>query len=192
MTEPLRLQAADPVVLDITRKALDTAPNEPGLRVLCKACGSVLARAAATPHGPLFHSKWQVPADTVVELDGREATSHRTAVRALQQSGFHVEDLGEDDSDDGLFAVIVLPEGVTADYPPLLVRCKRHGDTVLDRLEVVQWLRDGGERSVRVDRPNHLYIAPTWEELAWRRQSTASRSNGPVITMRIRSAPPVE
>jgi hypothetical protein len=49
----------------------------------------------------------------------------------------------------GTIALLEVPEGLTEDYPDLVVRC-RDGQAVLDRHHVVEWL-DRGPRSLYVE-----------------------------------------
>lgn len=162
MTGRCRLDPDDDAVWERTLAAVVAARDLRPLLVRCRTGGCVLARCAATAHGPLFTSSWPVElaAHAHVTVDGVRL-SDRAARRWLEQQrqAGGVEQSGppiEDREIHGVLALLALPPDLTQDYPDLLVRC-RHGDAVLDRTEVLGWLRAGAAPKVTPSLPRREY-----------------------------------
>jgi hypothetical protein len=165
----LRLVADDAAVFDLTHRAAVAAGEipDPPLRIGCQRCGAVLARAGDTDHGPLFTSSWQREPGLAheVHVGGRRLSRSKTIDHLehdiVERSGrpMHAP------VTHGAVALLALPTDVPADYPDLLVRCDKHGDAVLDRRQVLDWLRDAAvkptKRKVVVSRPFSDYVVPT-------------------------------
>lgn len=143
----LRLQAEDPDVLARTEEALklSTAISKPALEIRCQACGSSLAGVADIPgFGPLFVSSWENVIDVgphVVDKDGGELSA-RARAKKRKKDWTLVSSSGPPMT--GAYephGVIALIGSDSADCPDLLVRCRTHHDAVLDRIEVIKWLR---------------------------------------------------
>jgi hypothetical protein len=156
--EPLRLEADDPAVLERTGRALEDSVSirRPPLRLTCHQCGHELARVGDTAHGPLFVSSWEVPApEAHVYVVNGERLRPRAAHQFMEQHTELIEQAGPPMGTPfihGVTALLALPAGMTPDYPDLLVRCNKHGDKVLDRIEVIAWLR--------AVKPNHVESRP--------------------------------
>lgn len=155
----LTLDPFTPEVCALTATALrESRGRSPSLTIRCRARSCVLAVVGYTPTGPLFTSSWHVaPAPHQrVSVNGDELRPRELRMwnrgRLDSESGHPVDEPGR----DGVVALLTVPAGVPEDYPPLLVRCE-HGDAVLDRLEVVEWLRTPGRRKVTVSKPFHAY-----------------------------------
>lgn len=169
----LRLQASDPLVLALTRKAMVTIASstvtEASLRLRCSTCRNVLARAGYTPHGALFMSSWRVPgkARIVIQIDEEPAAlTLRQQYRIEATLATEIADSGlPEDDHHSVFALLALPPEMAADYPDLLVRCERDGDLVLDRVDVLAWLRIGGDVTVDVGAGRFEYDPPDWSWL---------------------------
>lgn len=167
---PLRLEADDPGVLARTGLALLDAAEipDPPLRLICRRCGALLARAGDTPHGPLFMSWWKArPGIGYVivhggqELKPREAKRWRDEHEKLLDSGGQPMQVPVR---HGVCALLAPPADMAQDFPDLLVRCEKHGDATLDRHEVLRWLRQAArepmKRKVGVTKPFSDYRPP--------------------------------
>ena len=151
----LRLEADDPAVLEFTGLALHDSvdiPDPP--RLLCKSCQRKLGAAGDTAHGPLFVSSWEYepPLSHSVTVNGRRL-SRRAAIRWREEHDELVERRGEPlhkPLEHGVTALLLLPAELAQDYPDLLVRCDKHGDTVLDRAQVIGWLRQAALKPFRM------------------------------------------
>ncbi len=150
----IRLEADDSQVRALTVKALaDIAARDlkAALTIRCRACGAQLAQAGVTTHGCLFTSAWAVERPDVVaitvngiRLSPREALKYRPRV-IVEQSG----PTNESDR-HGVIGLLTVAPTLPQDYPDLLVRCPDDGDAVLDRHQVLAWLRDDRHK-VHVD-----------------------------------------
>lgn len=170
----------DPASAEVRRLIAEsiqqTPPNPPTwLKVRCHDCGALVGRVVRTRHGPGFTSSWRVSVGSPIkgEVDPGEVV-HRSGPPIPSQLR------------DGVVALLALPPGVEPDYPALLVRCERHGDTVLDRTKVLAWLR-ARKREVKVDLAKpftaYRYHDPEGSWLPRRRSVRAS------VTRRIKATP---
>jgi hypothetical protein len=166
----LRLEADDPAVLELTGLALHDAIAipDPPLRLVCSRCGALLARAGDTGHGPLFTSSWHCEPEIgySVVVNGRKL-SRSEAIKWRAQHDELVQRRGEPMHAPllhGVTALLTLPADLAQDHPDLLVRCDKHGDRVLDRTEVLNWLRQAAlkpaKRKVAVSQPVSTYRHP--------------------------------
>lgn len=190
MTAPLRPQADDPQVLALTRDALQ-ASNEPGcpppgLTITCSRCGRVLARAGHTSAGLLFTSTWTTALEATMRVNGRPVL--RRQLHAIEvENGYEIlEDDEDEDGVESVIALLVLPKTVTQDYPDLLVRCGRHGDLVLDRMEVVARTRTPSRWRVTPIFPRQAVASVS---TAWLEGSGESRHTRRVVRFGPRSTP---
>lgn len=137
MTEPIYIDPATDQGRRLTAAALlaaRDAKHAASFRCSVPRCGRVLARVGLTSAGPLFTSSWEVetPIGFAVKVNGRklsrrEALAFRDRTRpVLERSGPKITET----TVDGVVAHLALPAGID-DYPPLLVRCPRHGDAVI-------------------------------------------------------------
>lgn len=165
----LRLMADDPAVVELTGAAV-SASNEhrvkPTLQIICQKCGSVLAKVGDTECGPLFTSVWTIasPLFFVEYVRGRKL-SRKQALANMERHLVSRSGQAMDASRHNcVVALLALPANVAPDYPDLLVRCAKHGDAILDRLETLQWLRESAQkpqrRRVTVSRPFAEYTVP--------------------------------
>jgi hypothetical protein len=171
----LRLVADDPAVFERTGHAVDDSRQipDPPLQLTCRRCGAVLAKAGDTAGGPLFTSTWlREPGLGHAIFVGDRRLSRSQTIRhrerdLAQRSGKPLHAPAR----HGVVALLALPVGMASDYPDLLVRCDKHGDTrghgdtVLDRAAVLGWLRDataGGpaKRKVALTQPFSEYAVP--------------------------------
>jgi hypothetical protein len=165
--DPLRLEADDHDVLARTGLALQDANAipDPPLRLLCRKCGAQLAQAGDTAHGPLFTSTWEYEPELghVVTVNGRTLNRRETiAWREANETLAYRE---------GSAMTSPLAHGVRAlltpglsDYPDLLVRCTKDGDAVLNRDDVLAWIREAAlkpmRKKVAVAKPFSAYRHP--------------------------------
>jgi hypothetical protein len=180
----LRLEADDPKVLELTGAALYGAAEiqNPPLRVQCKRCGSQLGWGGDTPGGPLFTSSWLVnpPGPTVIKINGR-ALSPKAANRWVDEHEELRKRSGRPLRAPIRHGVRALLTPGLADYPDLLVRCPKHGDQVLDRGEVLGWIRQAAyqpfvakvvltQRDLKYRPPRHV-MGPSEETVQseWRK-----------------------
>jgi hypothetical protein len=140
----LRLEADDPEVLELTGIALHDVLEipDPPLRVACQRCGAQLGRGGDTRNGPVFTTSWLVnpPRSTVISINGR-VLSHKAASRWVDEHETLLASSGKPLSEPIRHGVRALLTPGLVDYPDLLVRCPKHGDPVLDRDEVLGWIR---------------------------------------------------
>ncbi|MEZ0382177.1 hypothetical protein [Mycobacterium sp. pW045] len=170
----LRLEAGDPAVRERTAAAVQ-ASNEQGVRptleIRCSKCRAKLATVGTVPEfGPLFASSWAVTADSWhrVIVNG-EVLGDRARSRWISE---HYETLSASGKPmneplrHGIIALLALPPQLEQDYPPLLMRCSRHGDYIADRLEVIEELRRGADvHKVRPTGETFDYEPPAIENL---------------------------
>jgi hypothetical protein len=164
----LRLVADDEDVRAATVGALLAARDlTPALQIRCKECRSrILGRAGYVPrYGPLFTAFWRAePLYTAGKMVIASGRTLRPRERAAWL-GKHTEvtsktEHADEPVSDGVIALLAVPVGLTADYPDLMVRCKRHGDALLDRLEILEALRAaaaGGDGYYRVAPSGQTY-----------------------------------
>lgn len=104
----------------MTRAYNEAAKRGPRLRFFCSgnggSCSRRLGVVVLTTYGPLFVSWWPVFDDTAEVLKW-ESTLH------------------------SVVTLLEVPAGTPAFYADLLLRCKDHGDVVLDRLETLSLAR---------------------------------------------------
>jgi hypothetical protein len=162
----LRLEADDEDVRTLTALALQDALGipDPPLRIVCQQCGALLGHGGDTPHGPLFTSTWTVePPGAVVTVSGHRLP-HSAATRWIDEHQPLVERTGAPMRNPVRHGVRALLTPGLADYPDLLVRCAKHGSMVLDRDEVLAWVRQAAhkpvKRKVAVSQPNPDYRPP--------------------------------
>ena len=142
----IQLQATDPVVWQFTKDAaVNNSSIAPSLTVHCKACQGLLAEVGITAAGPMFRSGWVVekPLGREYVVNGKRL-SRRAALRHEAETALVVRESGPpivDEERHGTMALLVLPAGMVEDYPPLLVRCVRHGDAIVDRSAVIEATR---------------------------------------------------
>jgi len=146
MTIDLDNMAAETWAYTLTLFAA-SANTTPALKVICRSCQSTLGYAGTTSIGPLFTSSWKV--DLVLPFSiqvGRRVLNRGEAVRwdkaererTLETtSGRPIDWTGL----DCLIAPLAIPPDLPQTYPPLYVRCAKHGDAVLDRGVVIDALR---------------------------------------------------
>jgi hypothetical protein len=158
----LQLSAADDQVWRLTLDAVRASDSVNPMTIRCGTCQATIARAGYTHLGPLFTSSWTIELDSpnAVTVDGRRLSRgaaikfHDEGLPLTRQSGrpiTHTET-------HGTIALLALPTHLPGDYPDLLVRCAAHGDAVLDRAEVLSWLRSGERRrKVSVSLPHRSY-----------------------------------
>jgi hypothetical protein len=162
----IRLQADDPGVLALTRTALEQSRHlTPALTIRCVDCRAVLAHAGYTPTGPLFTSTWRYALPADMNLNG-QPLNRRRQHRVEQELGAEVEGAEDIDGTTGVIALLALPAGMPPDYPDLAVRCPRHGDLLLDRLEALERLRGSEDWDVRTERPRLELVPPDSSWLA--------------------------
>jgi hypothetical protein len=143
VNQQLRLEADDADVLRRTALALHDAKAipDPPLQIRCRQCQVPLARVGDTPHGTLFTSSWLInpPGDVVIvgdrELPYKTATKWIEAHAEVYREGTPMRDPVQ----QRLVRALISPG--LSDYPDLLVRCEKHGYEVLDRNDVLRWLR---------------------------------------------------
>lgn len=161
----LRLEADDPEVLARTRRAIEESAHVKPFQILCAGCGSTVALVGSTASGPLFSSSWPVerPVDYVVRVDGVELPPRAARTWMQQQHPLVARSGAPVDRPEvhGAVALLALPPDLPQDYPDLLVRCIDHGDEVLDRHAVLEWLRHRSAPKVTVHRPHRQYRRPT-------------------------------
>lgn len=153
---PVKLDPATPEVQRLTRRALEASRAvPPSLIIRCADCGAKLAQAGYTPAGPLFTSSWVEAPElgiTVYTAEGEldPFAAERWLRRHHGPEGAHRPPVDR----DGTIALLTLPPGTADDFPDLVVRCNAHGDAVLDRVEVLAWLREKKrERKVNLTVP---------------------------------------
>jgi hypothetical protein len=167
VTRTLRLEADDPDVRALTGLALEDAAAipDPPLTIVCRRCGALLARAGDTGHGPLFTSWWESepPLGHSITVNGREL-NRRESIAWREQHTELVESRGRPMHAPLRHGVTALLTPGLADHPDLLVRCMQHGDSVLDRDEVLGWVRQAAhkptKRTVVVSKPFSEYRVP--------------------------------
>lgn len=135
----LHIEAEDEAVWARTLDALaDSRGVAPSVRVWCDRCpGRDLAEAGMTKYGPLFTSSWSTPPLPA-------AAAVRKVARRLRWSTDGVA------GTEGVIALLRLPPDLPQDYPDLMVRCPKHGDAVLRRLDVVAKVRGGRKEVMKV------------------------------------------
>lgn len=116
------------------------------MAVQCAECANrrrttKLGLAANTAQGPGFAASW---ADWEVEwgevhVSGRKLGARETLSHLLDSATTVTGDWGK--TREGYFAALAIPPELTQEYVPLLVRCPRHGDALLNRDAVVAGLR---------------------------------------------------
>ncbi len=171
----LRLQPSDPEVIDLTCRVVEASEIATAQLVgLCAKCQPKsrveLAKVGYTGGHALFKSSWRVPLDAGISING-ERVNQRQYEIFEKRLGFATSVTGHIDrnADHTVFALLALPLELRADYPDLLVRCERHGDAVLDRLEALDRLRvaaSGGDPLWKIDvnfpRLEYEPPDPTW------------------------------
>lgn len=137
-TPTLWLDVANDTAWARTLDALASAPAGPVVALTC-ARGCRLGKVATTVHGPLLVASWRV--------DDGPTRRALDAVAPVERT------YGNPDTTEvhGTVALLALD-----DVPDLLVRC-RHGDAVLSRPDVVDWLRKGRGPRIRTGYPLHAY-----------------------------------
>jgi hypothetical protein len=166
----IRLEADDPQVRARTLDALaDSAGRKPSLTIRCSKCGALLAQAGRTKFGPLFTSLWTAENKLIGET--RQVDRMYTVI---EQSGPPIG--GEQ---HGVIALLDLPPALS---PDLLVRCRDHGDDVLELQQVLTWLRGkSNEETASVKFPLVTYRPPDplfAQEVAARTSSRVVRQIG--------------
>lgn len=153
MSETIDLRVRDPRVWEYVCKLQHADAVGRILEIRCATCNTKLGEAANTPHGPGFAAWWRdwQPDVHSVSVNGRQLSPRETR-RYLVNSAEEVEgDWGKEPQ--GYFAPLAIPPKIAQEYVPLLVRCVAHGDTILNRLEVLAALRrDWSSVAVRVER----------------------------------------
>jgi hypothetical protein len=167
LSDQLQLNASDRSVWRLTLEACQAPRPELLLAVRCSR-GCLLAQCGTTAVGPLFISEWEVETDlpfkfrhdTLGDLSRRDAMRFRDATWPVEErSGAPITHTER----HGTIALLALPPDLPQQFPDLLVRCK-HGDAVLDRAEVLMWIRAGRVlRKVPTAMPRQAYARPRWE-----------------------------
>jgi hypothetical protein len=182
----LRLEADDPEVLELTGIALHDALDipDPPLRVACQRCGAQLGRGGDTAHGPLFTTSWLVnpPGSTVITVNGR-VLSYKTASRWVDEHEKLLDSSGKPLRAPIRHGVRALLTPGLVDYPDLLVRCLKHGDQVLDRDEVLGWIRQAACK------PINKKVVLTQRDLEYRPPKHAMGPSRPTVQSETRLLP---
>jgi len=100
-------------------------------------------------------------------VNGRRL-SHREAL-IYQDAVFPVRERSRrpipNEKIEGTIALLALPPAMHQEYPDLMVRCKRHGDAVLPREELLRDLRERrAVHKVNPRRPHLQYVCPPHAE----------------------------
>lgn len=137
----LRVQADDPDVLALTAQAVRESNRHRDivLTVRCRHCRDKLAEVGRTPSGLLFASR--IPQVTESNLSDGERFLTSAEVHKMAASPGTAKALAGGagrDTPNGVIALLNLPKDMSRDYPDLIVRCRQHGDTVLDRVAVLE------------------------------------------------------
>lgn len=161
----LRLEADDARVLALTRRAIEESVHVKPVKIRCAGCHSTVALVGSTASGPLFISSWPAerPVGHVVRVDGVELPPP-AARKWMQKHHPLVAQSGapvDRPEVHGAIALLALPPALPQDYPDLLVRCDKHGDELLERHTVLEWLRDRSAPKVALDFPHREYRRPT-------------------------------
>jgi hypothetical protein len=182
----LRMEADDPEVLELTGIALHDAPEipDPALRVACQRCGAQLGRGGDTAHGPLFITSWLAnpPSSTVISVNGR-VLSYKNATRWVDEHEKLLDRSGKPLRAPIRHGVRALLTPGLVDYPDLLVRCLKHGDEVLDRDEVLGWIREAARR------PTIKKVVLTQRDLEYRPPKHAMGPSRPTVQSERRLLP---
>ncbi len=149
----LRLDAVNDEVWNRTLAAVaSTLGTVKPMVIRCTHDGCPLAHVGNSSNGPLFTSSWEVqhPNPFRFNVDGQDL-GRRAAIReqnrrwpASNESGAPSRYVDR----HGVLALLALPPEFEQDYPDLLVRCE-HGDAVLNRGNVIGWMRSN--RAPRID-----------------------------------------
>lgn len=180
----------DPMTTEVRRLTVAAVAASskvtPTLTVRCSQCKGSVGHAAMTSAGPFFTSSWTVQDALGFEVVvGGRTLNRRQAVRYRDQQLPVATSSGSpiaNEHVDGLHALLALPPGVGDDYPALLVRCDKHGDAVLDRLELLAALRrDEPSFLAALSWPLTPYQAPdsTWLEGGRTQHQTETRKIAP-------------
>lgn len=143
----ISLTAKDPVVLDLTAKALLASRSMmPILELRCVrgACGDLLGGAAVTPFGPLLTTSWTVPVQADLAVDGSELSLVKFNATMKARGATLEGDIPVDRK--GTVILLQLPSNVAQDFPDVIVRCRTHGYAQLERLAVLDALRQASKR----------------------------------------------
>lgn len=164
MTDPICIDVADDAVWMTTVRAVEASSRVPAtLTIRCSQCQSELGQAGVVPHyGPLFMSWWSAPKSSRTVVNGAEYNERQLhAYEAAHPHTEVVKDRGQVDGRDGVIALLRLHATLPEQYPALLVRCRRHGDAVLDRSEVLDALgAKSSELQADVTLPTTSYLPP--------------------------------
>lgn len=141
MSEVVDLRVSDPAVWAYVCQLQHEAAVGRILAVRCAACNTKLGEAANTAHGPGFAAWWRdyVPQPWAVIVDGHKLTDRETMQHTLKRAEYVEGDWGKEPC--GYFAPLAIPPELPHEYVPLLVRCVRHGDAILNRGAVLAALR---------------------------------------------------
>lgn len=132
--------------------------------IRCDQCQGSLGRAATTKLGPIFVSSWTT--DTPVSIGyivGNRLLPHNEAARRhkTERKKYLTSQSGDAQSTrDGLFAALAIPANLPQTYAPLYVSCDRHGDTIIERQELLaaSRLKEKKPHKVTVSKPFLEYI----------------------------------
>jgi hypothetical protein len=161
MTDAVKIHPDDDTVWALTLDAVkDSQGRKQSLTVRCSQCRRALAGAGQTKNGALFVSYWELEQGFTGVFYKGQRVPRRVAIKGLDRIMPVVDQSGPASSEPAGqfgFALLELPCELAQDYPDLLVRCARHGDAVLNRIEVLELLGQATEKLVDVAFPHREY-----------------------------------
>ncbi|MCI1962634.1 MAG: hypothetical protein LKJ18_00595 [Ancrocorticia sp.] len=111
-------------------------------KVRCSICNEWLGTAATTTVGPGFAGTYRDygPMFYEIRING-EPLKPREMIEYMKARATVVEGDYWDKQRRGYFAPLAIPPDLPQEYVPLVVRCMKHGDLILDRTDVITALR---------------------------------------------------
>lgn len=167
------LRVSTPTVWEYVCQLQHDAAQGRVMQIRCAMCNARLGMAANTAHGPGFAATWTEweHGGISVQVNGSELPP-RQKWRYLLNEAESVEGDYWGKQRHGYFAPLAIPPELPQEYVPLIVRCARHGDLIIDRTDVLSALR----RKLKT-----LSVTPTGEShLLIEQQKEGLRTSGNV------------
>lgn len=126
--------------------------------IRCRSCQTRLGTIATTKHGPGFSARWTIdaaPPGVVVAKDGTQLEPRHTRRWILKNAEEVTGDWAPGKT--GYFAPLAIPDQLPQDYLPLVVRCSKHGDSVVDRAAALSALRTKNPRGIVAKPTGHRF-----------------------------------
>jgi hypothetical protein len=114
--------------------------------------------------GPLVTTSWTVELQLPFRIFVNERELGSAAARRKDRDMWettHQSGRPDEPEIHGTLALLQLPADFVQEYPDIMVRCNKHGDAILDRLQLIAWLRGKpAVRKITVGMPRLKYELP--------------------------------